>query len=251
MEQFATKGKKNIWYLEKLWDLQGNKRDTSIQSTAFVNGILYAFYHDSIIQRYRDGSLLDEFSPSEGILYHANDAEYDGTSFLIVDTGTKETPPMLKKYDQVRNVVSKEWKPSIPGWRMAASSLTENGVCLIVLVEDTDPSIRTKLSICSFDFSSEKVEEIAVLPHWHRYVQGCAVRGPELFITTNDGAHSEKTRFLAYDLQNRMIVHNLVFEGFGESEGMFCTSDGYLLTGRSMGDGKSAVYRLRAKGEAS
>jgi hypothetical protein len=249
MEKFVCRENDSEWKLERLWNLQENKQKSSIQSTAFVDGILYVFYHDSIIQQYVQGTLEDEYSPTSGVIHHANDTEYDGKDFIIVDTGTKDILPMLKRYDPKRHVVLQEWNILSPGWRTAAASFTVDKELLVIMVEAIALEKRTKMSLRTFNLSSDKTVEIASLPHWHKYVQGCAVRGNDLFITTNDGGSSEKTRFIDYDLRQKKIIHDVSFEGFGESEGMFCTADGHLLTGRNMRNGKSAVYRLVTPGE--
>ena len=78
MNTFHAEGQKGTWSLVPLFGLQPNQRGTSIQSVALYGGILYAFYHDSIVQRYRNGELVSE-DVVRGDLYHANDTELAGS----------------------------------------------------------------------------------------------------------------------------------------------------------------------------
>ena len=247
MNPFHAEGQKGTWSLVPLFGLQPNRKGTSIQSTALCGGMLYVFYHDSILQRYHDGKLVSE-DVVRGDLYHANDTELDGPYFIQVDTGRES--PSLCRFDRSSNSVTQRWLLHTPGFRTASCAWSKEGTLLLVLVQTIALDQRTAMTVAEFDFEKGVVKPLFTLPQHHRFVQGCAVRGDDLFITSNDGGDSATTRFIDYDLHSGKVVDDVCFSGFGESEGLYRGEGNQLITGLNLRHGRSAVYRLVAPGEA-
>lgn len=245
LEEFVAHEGDVDWRLVPRWNLKENEKNTSIQSIVFTDGILSVLYDGSIIQTYRDGSLEREFQPQGESIFHANDVTLLDDDFLVVDTiGTRKLSPVLRLYDPSSHTVKASWNLHTQGYRIAAISSGFGDCIYCVLVEDIDPVKRTAMVVSICDLDNESLTEIVRIPLRHAYVQGCTIKGNELFITANDGATSETTRFLSYNVSLGKITHDILFNGFGESEGLFCCSDGTILTGRNLRKGKSAVYEL-------
>jgi len=230
------------WHrLTKIRSLAQNSRQTAIQSCGVLGTTFYALY-DYETQVYGNIGCLGMFAST---LHHPNDCECYKGAFLICDTGTKDVSTMLRVYDPQKRCVLDSFDLAQQGWRTAAATYsTELGV-VTVSVQAIDSHMRTENLISFVDWERRHVEPIMTFPMRNRFVQGCTFYKGLLFVTTNNGGLSETTRFIEVNLQSRSVVQEIVFHGFGESEGLFChvhDEEEHLITCRNYEEGE--VYEL-------
>ncbi|MDR1788782.1 MAG: twin-arginine translocation signal domain-containing protein [Opitutaceae bacterium] len=212
----------------------------ALQSVAVRDGTFYAFHNHSIVQEFSGGKLTAEYKLASGSLVHPNDAHFYKDTLWICDTSDG---PSLKRVDLARRSVVEAINLNKHGWRTSAVTIASDTTLLCCQVEAVPPENRSRFLVLEYDYAAKKNLRVWKFPLDMRYVQGCALEGARLHVTTNSGGHSPCSKFITLDLEKNAIADIQAFDEFGESEGLHLWHDGSqpnLITGKA----KSGILRI-------
>jgi hypothetical protein len=190
------------------------------QSLCFDGTNIYVLYDNSEIQKYDlDGNLLEDITLASGSFLHPNDAHYLNGYLWICDTIDSTTKPVVKKVDYItKSVVQTYTFESLVTWRVASAYPISDTQLHFVATEDIDIALRTKILVGTYDCTNQTVITSQEIQLEQYYVQGCAVVGNRMFITSNKaGADSY---IYCINMDNYTIFEKYKIAGFGESEGL-------------------------------
>jgi hypothetical protein len=209
-----------------------------LQSSGFYNGRYYVFHSHSIVQVFIRNGLEKEYKIRDGSLVHPNDAHFYKDTLWICDTNDASTPPIVKKLDIASMSVVGTHDVNKPDWRTAAVSIESDSTLYAVAVENIPVKERHQFLVRKYDYVSKTVLNEMLFPFDQYYVQGCTLAANHLYVTTNNGGHAKTGKFIDINLETNTIVDTIIFENFGESEGLhtlWVNDQLNLLTGQYEG----------------
>ncbi|MDF9827203.1 hypothetical protein M2447_001292 [Ereboglobus sp. PH5-10] len=213
----------------------------NVQSVGFYGEKYYVFHHGSIVQEFAGGAFKREYKIKNGRLFHPNDACFHNDQLWICDTGDTDEPPSIKRVDIATMSVVETLIINKPGWRTASVAFESDTVLYCCQVEAIDKTTRKRFLVRKYDRAAKKVLQEWYFPLDQYYVQGCALDGKHLYVTTNNGARP-CSKFRKLNLAQSMVEEVVVFDTFGESEGLQVLRIGgrlNILTAK-----KGGVYRI-------
>jgi hypothetical protein len=210
----------------------------SVQSAAFYKGKYYVFRAYSTVQEFADGKLAREYKIKKGELGHPNDASFHKDSLWICDT---DDGPSIKRLDVATMEVVETININKPGWRAASVDIASGNILYSCQVEAKPVEERARFLVRKYDYKAQKTVQEWEFPLDQHYVQGCAISGRRLYVTTNNGGRDPKSKFIKLNLETSTVEDIIICDTFGESEGLQALQINGRLNLLSARGGKGAI----------
>lgn len=164
----------------------------------------------------------------------------------ITDYNTENEVRHVYEYDPDTDTIVHDYTPTVEDKHLVLSEEIETGTLLVAYKNDVETT-RT-IYWYSYDVSTGTLTYISETIHDRVYTQGCSLRGGLVYVMTNNISTSitSPAKVIVVELATGEIAGDIIFRGFGETEGfyiIYAETDGtYAIF---MDNGDKYIYLMK------
>ena len=180
----------------------------------FTNGIMYRYRNLSVVSN----STLFAHPINASIMHNGNILISD-----ITDYNTENEVRHVYEYNPDTDTIINDYAPKVANKHLVLSEEIDSNVLLVAYKDDQETAHI--IYWYSYDIANDLITYISETVHDRVYTQGCSLRGDLVYVMTNNISTSDNApaKMIVVDLVTGEIKKELIFRGFGETEGFFIT----------------------------